>query len=88
MTTQENDLRKTLINIENYHRKIHGLAKILLSLQYTTAQSPYNKFYDKELHDRVLQLVAFFNRKYSGVPSCKSDSDKVSEVPIFSNRSS
>lgn len=79
--------QKALIDLSKQYKNQQQIANLMLSLMFATEPSQNDSFHDKELHDKVLQLVTFFNRKYSGVPSCKSDSDKVSEVPIF-NRSS
>lgn len=88
MKRQEKYLRKALINIERYHGKIHNISRVLLSLQDHTNKSEYNSFYDKELDERVHQLITFFNRKYSDVPTCKTDDIAVSEIPIFYSRGS
>ena len=80
-----------LTETKNYHSKISDITNLLLSLQHTTVQSSYNKFYDEELHDKVSQLVKFFIDKYR-TPPCNLRSEhsesNISEVPIFTNRSS
>ena len=80
--------QKAIIDLSNQFKSQQQIANLMLSLIFATEPSQDDSFHDKELHDKVLQLVAFFNRKYSAVPPCKSDSGEVSEVPIFTNRSS
>jgi hypothetical protein len=83
MKTQENQLRKTLINIERYCGVIHNISQALLSLQHATAQSKFEAFHDKELHEKTLQLIMFFNNKYTDIPTFNTKAKKVSEIPTF-----
>lgn len=81
MTKQEKLLHSELINVEKKYKNLSEIASRLRSLNYCTTD-----FSDPELHKKVLDLMSFFNSKYSGKHYQESGMGAVSEVPIFHKR--